>query len=558
MISRVTDLGTERLKGLASKTDWQKIAKAAALETISKILRVHKPDTNILQGEKASEYLEKLIPAVEAAIIKSHSAYGDLRWLWYLRRIPRELLEGRFGTTFTYNLALAEIISSQMPRSQIGSHPNQLYYPVDSHVFRQLCRFVGKIKLLSNLHVNYRKVGKGASLKIVSGIPISITDKSTEEAMKSYDLRHEATSSGLGAGLGLSPLEADYSKLVKLGEKSAFYFIVTPSCSPILVPVNYPDDKGKVFEAEVEARYFLSIVEIEKVLDPYQDKLNIEPDYLEEIVPILQFQYMLFILIANIPWAMGSMLKQGYFLTKIDISKDLFDRYLPEINSTFSQWLPGSSFCCTFDSWFKAASAISPKAWPLKSGGFVQTLNDTFVLFNTASATNALFGRLEIDKTLSILGNKRGGHFEKQCQDIINESEWKPDPKIAALIGKTLKQKRKSVTDIDAIGVKNNTLLLISCKSVVYDGDYDQGKFSRVRNIQSTIDSAVEYWLNLIDSLKSNPKGDNFDFSSFKSIQGVVCTPFAVYSTAEQTLSYLDNGLRACLSSSELATWLSK
>jgi hypothetical protein len=129
MISRVTDLGTERLKKLASNNNWQKIAKSAALETISEIVASNKPDSNVLQGVVASEYLEKIIPSVEAAILSCHSAYSDLRWLWYLRRILRELLTGSLRTTFPYDLALAETISWQMPKAKIGSHANQLHYP---------------------------------------------------------------------------------------------------------------------------------------------------------------------------------------------------------------------------------------------------------------------------------------------------------------------------------------------------------------------------------------------------------------------------------------------
>jgi hypothetical protein len=556
MISRVTDLGTERLKKLASNNNWQKIAKTAALETISEIVASNKPDSNVLQGVAASEYLEKIIPSVEAAILSRHSAYSDLRWLWYLRRIPRELLTGSLRTTFPYDLALAETISWQMPKAKIGSHLNQLHYPVDEHVFRHLCRFVGRVKMLSDLHGTYRSVGKGATLKIESGIPVPNTEKNVDEAIQIYDLRHETTQGGLGAGLGLSPLEADYSRLKELNEKDDLHFVLTPSCSPVLVPVTYPDDKGKIVEAEVDAQYFMSIVEIEKVLDPYQDQLEIEPNYLQEIVPIFQFQYMLFILIANIPWAIGSMLKQGYFLTKIDIARNLFDHYLPKINSILGQWLKASLLCDTFDAWLEAASLIVPKTWPLKSGGFVGIYNEAYVLFNTASATNAMFGRMEVDKSLSILGNKRGSHFESQCQEIINNTIWIPGSEIAAMRGRTLRRNGRAVTDIDAIGTKGKTLLLISCKSVVYDSDYDLGKYSTIRNVQSTIDIAVEYWLNLIDSLKANPVGENFDFSDFDRIYGVVCTPFAVYSDSEQTLSFVDDGLRACLSSSELETWL--
>jgi hypothetical protein len=77
-----------------------------------------------------------------------------------------------------------------------------------------------------------------------------------------------------------------------------------------------------------------------------------------------------------------------------------------------------------------------------------------------------------------------------------------------------------------------------------------------VRNGQSTVDKAVQDWRKIIGELRANPVGDNFDFSGFPRIVGVVCTLFVVYSDADETLAFVDGTLRACVSADELDAWL--
>jgi hypothetical protein len=63
-------------------------------------------------------------------------------------------------------------------------------------------------------------------------------------------------------------------------------------------------------------------------------------------------------------------------------------------------------------------------------------------------------------------------------------------------------------------------------------------------------------WRKIIGELRANPIGDNFDFSGFPRIVGVVCMPFVVYSDADETLAFVDGTLRACVSTDELDAWL--
>ncbi|WP_349606893.1 hypothetical protein [Cupriavidus sp. DF5525] len=99
-------------------------------------------------------------------------------------------------------------------------------------------------------------------------------------------------------------------------------------------------------------------------------------------------------------------------------------------------------------------------------------------------------------------------------------------------------------------------LLLVSSKSRIYDREYDRDTYRVVENARSRIDEAVAQWDSVVEDLKREPAGDNFDFSAFTEIVGVVCTPFPIYTCSEQSLRFVKEGLRASCSAHELRDWL--
>jgi hypothetical protein len=128
---------------------------------------------------------------------------------------------------------------------------------------------------------------------------------------------------------------------------------------------------------------------------------------------------------------------------------------------------------------------------------------------------------------------------------------------LASLRGRALKRDGKNITDIDAIGLYNDQLLLVSCKSLVYDADYDRGTYRVVANASHTVDTAVKNWMRIADDLRLHPRGDNFGLTKYVgSIVAVVCTPFVVYSSNSDTLDYALPGLRRCIAPVELRCWL--
>jgi hypothetical protein len=154
--------------------------------------------------------------------------------------------------------------------------------------------------------------------------------------------------------------------------------------------------------------------------------------------------------------------------------------------------------------------------------------------------------------------NARAATFERTTQAHIDLSNWAPLPKWLDYRGRTLRIAGHDLTDVDAIGVDGNTILLVSCKSIVYSPQYDVGDFRIVRNVATVVNEAVAYWQGIVRLLRENRRGDNFDFTTFENILGVVCTPFVVFTADESALREIADGLRAAVSLDELDRWLSR
>ena len=176
-------------------------------------------------------------------------------------------------------------------------------------------------------------------------------------------------------------------------------------------------------------------------------------------------------------------------------------------------------------------------------------------LLDVTAMSAALIQNAELDRTASDIANLRSEAFEHEVQALIDDSPWSASG-LRALRGRVLRLQSKGITNIDAIGAKADCLLLVSCKSLIYDRSYDRGDYRVVRNVQSTTDSAVIDWNEKIALLRKHSVGDNYDFSRFKRFLGVVCTPFEVYSDAPETLAFADGSLRRCASAAELNDWL--
>lgn len=552
----VIDAGVQKLQELAASTDWLTLSARSAHETALRVYARCPPPQHTLAGIDAANYLQAIIPLTQADILEQHSSYGPVRWLWYLRRAPDSLFEGDYRTTLGYGRLLAEMLSSQFTASDTSEVAERVAFRVDDAAFRHLARYVGRVKLLSQLHGLYRRVGKGAILDASHPILMANTSDAIERAIHIYDLRHDRSHEFIGAGLGMVTIDPDFQQLVDESSARKPVAFLSISCTPSFqAPVSYPDGAGGLSITTVNVRHVIKKLSLNRILSPMGAEGGI-PDYLPRIAALTQLLMFVPAICVHVSWALSSISQQGYVFVGEERLRDIVDHQIREVVGQLAPLTPGFAWPVDFIQWRDSLLAVTASVWPLSSGDVVRRFRGN-LLIDITGASQALLHRLELTRSPTI-GNMRGEEFELQCQDLIGRTPWEPSPEVKSLRGRPLRQSGRIITDIDAIGVRGRTLLIVSCKSIIYDRDYDQGVFRVIRNSQTTIDDAAESWERVVAELRRHPTGENFDLSQFDEIIGVVCTPFAVYSSEERTLAFVKPSLLISSSILELRGWLTR
>lgn len=511
----------------------------------------HRP-ANGLTGAAAADYLHHLIEAVSRELISNSHGYSSARWLWYLRRLPRSVFEGLYSTTFAYDSALAESLSWSSTRVESSATTKVFGFRVDGSAARHLLEFVLCVRLLSHLHAIYRRIGKGAWLVFENGAPFAEQDESVAEAIRIYDRRHEGRQFDQAAlGVVGAPAEVTVPDCI---EDSRIYLFAP--CQDLQVPVPVPLPRGGVIPAMVSARHMFHAARIDSFLKPYSSHPDLALRYLNRIEPLIMLQMMFPNLCTDLPALLSGALQFGYGVVTHGLFKKVCSSWLTPLREHLASVAPNVEWSRDFEEWFGGLKAISPQLWPLKRAGCIRETREAIIL-DLVGASAALLGLAEVERSDSEIGNIRAETFEVQIQEMIDETKWKPNPEVAALRGRPLRRNGRDITDIDAIGVFDGQLLPVSCKSLIYDAEYDRGTFRVISNASATVDKAVTDWVRLIDGLNAAPRGDNFDFTLFTgNIVGVVCTPFVVYSSNHITLTFVRPRLRRCVAPFEIRDWL--
>jgi hypothetical protein len=194
--------------------------------------------------------------------------------------------------------------------------------------------------------------------------------------------------------------------------------------------------------------------------------------------------------------------------------------------------------------------------WPLQFGPVIRDYKDGLCL-DLNAATNLLEALLEFPAQQGTIANIRSRHFELAVQESISASPWEPPKNILALRGAGLRLDGREFTDLDSVGAREHTLLLVSCKSVVYSKGYDAGEYRLIRNIASLARDSLERWSEVMKTIMEHPSGDNYNFTEFRRVIGVVCVPHVIYVPLGACTELVATDLPALVSLEELRVWLS-
>ena len=530
---------------ITAELDYQ-LARAVFNDYVSK--------ASELPPEEAFTMLNRARLWLETYLSNLASGYSPLRWLWMMRRIPHHVFSSPLPTTFGYDQALAETLTarSQKSDSRLEIRKDGICsYSIFGATIRRLAEFSAAARYLSGLHAGLRWAAKVQSLLKRDAKPVLISEPALVDAVRLYDQRGSSGTPFQRSGTILGT-PADLHQ----GPSVLYLHRKEPELLPL--PADYIPDMNSGTSRDDKILVLCRFVPRSISLEPFTRLLK-----MTDQLTIWPREAMILILLLWGAWRMIfrhragflSVLTRGYLLLDEELIEYLYHPILAEYDSHFGELFHGNKPPASAENFLTELGKISGRTWPLRPAPVVRR-EKQITCVDLLAAGECLNAVLEAPISDGVIPNVRGQHFELLTQELIDRSSWKPGSEIGDLRGRTLRIGGAPVTDIDAIGERNDELLAVSCKSVIYSGEYDSGDFRTVRNAASAIINAVKEWQAKMSLLHSVKRGDNFDLSKFSTIIPVVCTPANIYVPIGLATAEVRPALRAASSVAELAAWL--
>jgi hypothetical protein len=508
--------------------------------------------------------LDAAIRSITRALYADASGYCGLRWLWLLRRLPDWVFAGTYSTTSGYDSTLAEIIAGAgSGRSRVQHNAGIREYPLDGTVIRRVARHCACVKLLSELHRDHRWAGKGATFEFPRGrIPERVPDETLRASVYLYDERVETGGGGRMGTEVFGPTRSSVNLrelLYTLDEDLLSQFFRLMRVAPAMeVPVPMVDADITADDAPtalVRARYMIIPVPLANL----QSLIDAAPP--ERPIFDKRAAAILFLMFAS---AIHLTEHRAGFVNAFTTGYLVFDEpaFRVRVEDGFSitpqpiKQILDAAGIVSADEIVDLLGEMTGNPWPLEAGPVLHR-DGGAIAVDLLAASRRMADAVVYPREQGPIANARSGHFEQRVQAAVDASRYAAPPEIRALRGQPLRRLggRGDITDIDAVGKLDRTLLLISCKSIIYTPEYDMGEYRAVRNAASTVRTAVRDWSDIIRTLRTNPVGDNYDFSGWDLV-GVVCTPSVVWIELGACTEFVFPRLRAAVSLAELQTWL--
>jgi hypothetical protein len=246
-------------------------------------------------------------------------------------------------------------------------------------------------------------------------------------------------------------------------------------------------------------------------------------------------------------WAVGFVA-----MTRSDLLQILEQGFEDAKQSALSV-VPGLNVPASADILLQQLEMMKPSCWPVVAGPVVRCSSGT-VYVDLVAASLRFNRAFEFPRATGAQANARAEHFEESVQALLDSSSW-ASAELKPFRRRALRYRGKPVTDIDAIGANGAKLLIVSCKSVLY-AEYETADYKILRNASETVEKAIMNWKRSCEFFKANPVGDNYDFTTYSDIIGLVCTPGVIYTSLGPATVKGTEGLYAAVSISELRAWL--
>lgn len=535
----------------------------------------------LLPARESTEFFTQCIEALEKAFADDINSYSAMRWMYYLRRTPNVVFSGDLSSTGVNSRALAEVYANRSTKVEIAAYgSNGFVFPVNDSTLRHVARFASFITIIYDLQVGFRFANKGSEYDFSlqyhrafikrrfmvdlpafkSVLPRRVRNPMLEAAVQIYDQRHNCqrrTFQGVAMSLaGLAHDDAantDIQTTVDITQ-ALWGMHEERTVSPQKFLEGNPRAEIYGGDRQIIARFGPSNIDYAMLFELYRLPVmsKVEIDYNAALCLLLLFlagQWL-----QRRPYSFLRVMELGYFIMDFQQWDDFADEQYSKACDKIRQYLPQLQAPENHNKFVTSCLSFKGEVWPLSHGDILRVTND-YVCIDMWAASTGFLGWFQFPKTQGQVANERAAKFEDVVQEVIDLSSW-ADSSIQGLRQRELKVDGQALTDIDAIGSYDGTLLLVSCKSIPYTREYDRGTHNTIRNAASTVDKGVDYWTSIVSQLNARKEGDNFNLTSYKQIIGVVCTPFAVYTSHSASLSMSVGKLRWACSLYELSEFL--
>ncbi|MFQ2037493.1 hypothetical protein ACK34X_11000 [Aeromonas veronii] len=511
-----------------------------------------------ISAQDINSYIWSVIPAIESQIIEHVSKYPKYHWKFIISALPKDVYHGMINTTWLFTIQMVE---SCISFSKKLIDENELYkggsvviIEINKEFVEDYGKLIGLAKLLRDMYVIIRTSSKGSDF-ILDRENNDIKPLDYEDTLKSialFDARN-SIESRIPNDLSV-PTRSGFS--LNQHEFNSF-------SNKIIVAIDNPEPsfeyiprtlKGGGKNRYTQINYTFSVINLETIFNDYEIKNGFFPWEIEFLEIICITSFITYMMING--WVfLPDIAMKGYVLMPKEFITINFQNYVKIFKDRLLE-----KFGINFE--FNNGQEILNKyKTPLEKNIYPSNSSLVFdagrmIGFDISTSMNLIFKSLEHTKKQGEIANLRGKFFEEQTQASINKTSASPHDVVKKIIGKKLIHNKKTITDLDSAMIIKNTLVIISCKSMILSDDYDKGEFKSIRNMTTAIEKYVVDWREKVTFFNDNRVGSNYDFSEFNDITGIVITPNVLYLNIKYRKEILNNGLFEQMSLLELERWL--
>jgi len=551
-MSEILDNTIPRIHQLASDEAINSAFRIASDDLNNLLLReVERPQVNtnnLYDHTVMLPFLESCRKVVEDKLKNDASSYSPLRWLWYFRRLP-QVIYGE-DLTKTIKIGLAELISGIAGRhgSTKPFHDDILAYEIHPSVINRVLKLFGGTDYLSRIYGLIRQAGLGVTFSFEKkALPIPQPSVQQQESMCRFDKRLALGGppfNRLGTLVTsdcLHDRDMQDSVLMVYEKQKAKWTILG---SPI----------GKTSDLNVYVRYLPQYHKLNELKALTSDPRLIGIQWWQEDAGALLLLLRLarHLLLSHL-FCLAQLHQYGYFIIREQQFKEIANANIRDASEFIRSILPGINLPADADELLAILEQASGSLWPTPRDGPTIRREADLLSLDLFRATTSLATKFEFPRQDGAAPNARSLHFERTVQGIIDASPWSPSQEIRK---RKLKFGGKVITDVDAIGAREDTLLLVDCYSTSHSAEYEIGKHTALCDIASYIEDKVIKWMKKKEFIAANPIGDNYDFSLYRKFIAVVCTPYPFYVPEGPATQLVAPELLAASALFELDTWL--